>query len=812
MIANDVSGLLPGCGNEILLLVDPRTQAIRDANEAATRHLGYARDDLIGRPITDIVCASADFFYWEDVRRGIAADIHDIETSYLRADSELLGVSRSIIHPASRDDALVVRAIPTGRPRDGESRPHDTMAYLLAALEVAADGILLLDRHGTILDMNRRFAQIWRIPEETLQSGKHHAVFEFMASSASDPEAYRRRLAEIAPDSGDESRDLLSLGDGRFIQRRSRPAKLGETVIGRVFSFVDISSRRDEEFRSALSASVFSRTQDGIMITNEAGNIVDVNDSFSRITGYAREEVIGRNPRFLKSGSHGEEFYRAMWHELATRGHWEGEIWNRRKNGLPVAERLSISAVRNALDASPHYVAILSDITDLKEYERQIEHMMHYDALTGMPNRLLFSHRLDQALARARRYSRHMALIHLDIDGFKEVNNRHGRETGDQLLIAIARRLRDTLREDDTLARLGGGEFAAIITGLDSRTGCEPLLNQLLEAVVAPVDIQRNTLQISLQISASLGATLFPRDDSNADTLMRHAALAMYQAKETGKNRYRLFDPEEKRQTRIRQKSLERIAQAIARNEFELHFQPKVNMRTGGVVGAEALIRWRDPERGLVPPGDFLPSIDGSDLMTRLGDWVLDAALLQMTGWLERGLDIAVSVNIAACHLQRADFLPNLQKKLSAYPAIRPGRLEIEVLETEALSGIGQITRLMESCQAIGVRFSLDDFGTGYSSLTYLRRLPADALKIDQSFVRDMLSNSGDMAIVEGVIGLAGVFGKTVIAEGVETMEHGQRLLRLGCDLAQGYGIARPMPADDLPAWIAAWRPAFPLR
>lgn len=304
-----------------------------------------------------------------------------------------------------------------------------------------------------------------------------------------------------------------------------------------------------------------------------------------------------------------------------------------------------------------------------------------------------------------------------------------------------------------------------------------------------------------------MGVTLFPADDTDADTLLRHADQAMYQAKQTGKNRYHLFDPEKARQARDHHKSMDRIEHAFLQHEFELYFQPKVNMRTGEVIGAEALIRWQKPGEGLVQPGDFLPLIEGSKLMVHLGDWVMDAVLAHMTVWHNQGLDIAVSVNVSAHHLQQNDFLSNLKKKLSDHPAIRPDYFEIEVLETMAIEGIARISSLMESCQAIGVQFSLDDFGTGYSSLTYLRHLPANVLKIDQSFVRGMLLNSGDKAIVEGIIGMAAAFSRTVIAEGVETAEHGKLLLQLGCELAQGYGIAKPMPASELPTWIATWRP-----
>ncbi|GHU06782.1 hypothetical protein FACS1894158_14190 [Betaproteobacteria bacterium] len=803
---NDAGALLLEYGNEILILVDLATQKVRAVNGAAMRHLCCTRDELIGRPITNILGALTDIYYWEDIRQGIVSEVHNVETQYLRADGELLSVSKSIIHPAAYPDLLVVCAIPTGRLHRTENELANTVARLRATLEATANGILLLDKNGTIVNMNRQFAQIWQIPDEHLLAGDDDAVFEFLASRVSDPKMYKARLAEICSDDNDndddETHDLLKLNDGRFIERKSRPARQGKQLIGHVLSFSDISEDKAREAQLKLAASVFSHAHQGIMITDGAGSIIDVNAMFCRITGYTREEVIGRNPRFLKSGLHSREFYRVMWKELGEHGHWEGEVWNRLRNGNLYAERLSITIVED-VDASPHYVAIISDITALKEYEQRLERLTHYDALTDVPNRVLLSDRLNVAIAQARRYQRGLALVYLDIDGFKKINETHGRDTGDLLLITVARMLRDALRDSDTLARLGGDEFAVLITELDGWAGCEAILSRLLRVMDTPIEVGLNTFQLS----ASMGVTLFPADDTDADTLLRHADQAMYQAKLAGKNRYHLFDPEKARKARDLHRNMDRIKHAILQHEFELYFQPKVNMRTGEVIGAEALIRWQKPGAGLVSPGEFLPLIEGSKLMEHLGDWVMDATLAHMTAWHNQGLDVEVSVNVSAYHLQQPDFLSNLKKLLASYPAIRPDHFEIEVLETIALEGIARISSLMESCQAIGVRFSLDDFGTGYSSLTYLRHLPANVLKIDQSFVRGMLLNSGDKAIVEGIIGMAAAFRRTVIAEGVETAEHGKLLLQLGCELAQGYGIARPMPASELPAWIATWRP-----
>ena len=363
--------------------------------------------------------------------------------------------------------------------------------------------------------------------------------------------------------------------------------------------------------------------------------------------------------------------------------------------------------------------------------------------------------------------------------------------------------MKATLRNGDTLARIGGDEFVVVLTSLEVSQDYEQVLRRMLQAAADPVKVG----DVELQVSASIGVTLYPQDDTDADHLMRHADQAMYQAKLAGKNRFHMFDVSHDAAVQTQRESLEHIRRGIDQNEFVLYYQPKVNMKTGEVVGVEALIRWQHPERRLLPPSAFLPIIEDHPISVELGEWVINTALTQMTEWHAAGLDIPVSVNIAARQLQQGDFNTRLIALLAKHPDVKASCLELEVLETSALEDVAQVSEIMHACRELGVRFALDDFGTGYSSLTYLKRLPADVLKIDQSFVRDMLDDQDDLAIVKGVIGLAEAFRRTVIAEGVETAAHGKILLSLGCVLAQGYAIARPMPASELLGWVDTWRP-----
>ncbi len=564
----------------------------------------------------------------------------------------------------------------------------------------------------------------------------------------------------------------------------------------------EIKDRQQKEEKLQLAASVFTHAREGILITDAKNKIIEVNDTFCLITGYEREEVLGKNPRFLRSGKQDPRFYTEMWKSLAEKDYWSGEIWNRRKSGEMYAEMLTISAILDDTGKVRNYVALFSDITMLKEHQSQLEHIAHYDVLTDLPNRVLLADRLSQALLNSQRSN--VAVAFIDIDGFKEINDTHGHNTGDDLLVTLSMRMQYALREGDTLARVGGDEFLVILVGLKNPEDGYPVLDRLLQAASEPVTIDG----LSIRVSASIGLSISNPDGSiDGDQLIRQADQAMYQAKQDGKNRYHVFDLKKDSAINIQRESIEHIKAALDNGEFVLHYQPKVNMATGEVIGVEALIRWQRSEHDLIPPMAFLPIIEDHIIGIELGEWVIDTALSQIESWRAVGLDIPVSVNISALQLQQTNFVSRLEELLAAHPTIEPHFLELEILETSAIGDIAQVSTVMNRCLDLGVRFALDDFGTGYSSLTYLRRLPANLIKIDQVFVRDMLIDPDDLAIVEGVVGLAKAFGREVIAEGVETIEHGKALLQIGCELAQGYGIARAMRGSDIPEWIVSWKP-----
>jgi diguanylate cyclase (GGDEF)-like protein/PAS domain S-box-containing protein len=577
-----------------------------------------------------------------------------------------------------------------------------------------------------------------------------------------------------------------------------------DNIIGYATISRDITARKYVEDRLRLTSKVFDNSLESVIITDANRDIVEVNNAFCKMTGYTREEVLGKNPRFLKADDQSAKLYEEMWSSIDTYGYWTGEICNKRKTGETFVEWISISAVRDEKNVLCYYVGIATDITVYKLHQKQLEHIAHFDVLTDIPNRVLLGDRLKQATAQAQREQKMLAVCYLDLDGFKPINDNLGHDVGDQVLILIAKRIQQVIRITDTVARIGGDEFVVLLMGQEKLEECLQSLNRLLDSIAKPINIQEQYFNVT----ASVGVTLYPKDDADQDTLLRHADQAMYTAKQLGKNQYCLYDSTQDKKVKSRLETLQRIQDAIKNTEFVLYYQPKIELATLRPSGVEALIRWQHPEQGLLAPGQFMHLIESADLEIEIGEFVIRESLKQVNAWHDSGLAVEISINIAAKHLQSWDFVQKLQQALSLYPGLPRGILQIEVLETTALEDISRAQTIIQACRSIGISFALDDFGTGYSTLAYLRSLPADTLKIDQTFIRDMLVDSGDLAIVQGIIALANTFKRNTVAEGVETMEHIDALRKLGCQHGQGYGIARPMPADDLPKWLSNWNNA----
>ncbi|ODB97479.1 hypothetical protein A3196_12370 [Candidatus Thiodiazotropha endoloripes] len=585
------------------------------------------------------------------------------------------------------------------------------------------------------------------------------------------------RTQELA----DINQDLKKSNDG-LSEALEREKKLSDAL-----------RNSEERFRMLFEKSK------AIMLTIDPGNgaILAANHAAEIYYGYYIEQLLKMNIGDINVLTDTEIAHEMDLAEREERNHFYFQ------HALASGEIRDVEVHSGPIDWGGKQVlySIIHDITDRKKAEAELDRIAHYDSLTGLPNRLLKSDRLNQAIVRAKRRGSLVAVCYLDLDGFKPINDTYGHDTGDLVLVEVAQRLEHTVRGGDTVSRIGGDEFVIILTELESQDGCEFILQRVMQVIEEPIILQ----DVELVVSASIGYTLYPSDDSDADLLLRHADQAMYVAKDRGKSCIHLFDPEQDRQVKAYRENYERLQEAILNGEFVLYYQPKVNMYNGQVIGMEALLRWMHPEQGMLAPGSFLHILTDTDLEIELGRWVIDRALKQLQVWQSKGMDLSVSVNIGPHHLQHSGFVHHVKEALINYDSVAANKLELEILETTSIEDLSRIIQPLLHCQEMGVQITLDDFGTGYSSLTYFHRLPVNTLKIDQSFVCDMLEDPQDLAIVESVVRLALAFHHPVIAEGVESIEHGAALLRLGCQLGQGYGIARPMPAESVANWIEQW-------
>ena len=556
----------------------------------------------------------------------------------------------------------------------------------------------------------------------------------------------------------------------------------------------------------ALCEGVFQHLHEGLLITDAKLRVVSTNPKYTEIIGHSEQESLGTVPAILRvTDPEAVDSVQplSMRAGLETSGTWEGEIVSRRSNGEPCTLLVSANAVRNQSGAVQNHVLAFTDITQIRQQIEQLRRQAHFDELTGLPNRVKLTQILMEVLASTEREGSLLTVCFLDLDYFKPINDQFGHHVGDQLLIKLAERLSRALRTrasgDDVIARIGGDEFVLLLrtaTIEESQQAVERMLRQVHQPFALEVS------EAPIFITASIGATVYPLDQADAETLLRHADHAMYGAKQAGRNGYQFFDAEHDRRTEARFVALGRVQEALDAQEFCLYFQPKVDMRDGHVIGVEALLRWNHPEQGLLLPAQFLPLIEHTGLAVSVGNWVLQRGIEQLAQWQAMGLDLTVSINVSARHLQEPTFARHLTMLLAEQNTPVADRLVLEILETTALADMDYTCDLMQECRALGVRFALDDFGTGYSTLTYLKRLPLDMLKIDRSFVINMLNDRHDLAIVEGVIGLSETFGCSVVAEGVDTLEQAQRLIEIGCDIGQGNGIAPAMPADEVVDWV----------
>ncbi len=594
-----------------------------------------------------------------------------------------------------------------------------------------------------------------------------------------------------------EAEHRVVSGDGRtrtVLHQLAALRDAGGRAAGVHATIQDVTEHKSAEERLRLSATVFESSTQGVVITDPGGDILDVNRAFSAITGYAREEAVGRNPRLLQSGRQDAAFYEAMWRALLSDGHWQGEVWNRRKSGEIYPEWLTVSAVRDAQGAVSHYVGVFTDLTEIKDSEARLDYLAHHDALTGLPNRFEIDVRLRHSIERAHRDRSRVGLLFINLDQFKKVNDALGHRLGDRLLMACARRLRQTLREEDTVARVGGDEFMAALEQIHAPSDAAVVAQKVIDAFNRPFEIDGH----GLYLTASVGVSLCPGDSEDAETLIKNASAAMYQAKLEGRNAFRFFTPGLTAEARERFRLENALRTALENGQLALHYQPQVELETGRIKGAEALLRWRHPELGQVPPAKFIPLAEENGLILPIGEWVIRSACAQASAWAAAGVAFEwVAVNVSGPQIQRGDLVEVVRRALQD-TGLSPRRLELEVTESCVMRDAEQAAQTLNALKALGVRIAIDDFGTGYSSMSYLQRLPVDKLKIDRSFVADIPRREESGAIARAVIALARSLQLKVVAEGVETEAQQAFLRSEGCDEAQGYLYAPPLEAAEL--------------
>ena len=684
---------------------------------------------------------------------------------------------------------------------DISERKHNEMRIEALLVEQGAilDNVMfgvVFTRERRIVSANRRSEELFGYPHGGLAGQPASSLFASSDEHARAEDEFFPRMAR-----GEDPRHERQFRrrDGSLLWCLVSGSSLvpGHPEAGNVWVFADISERKRAEERLRLSATVMAHIADGVMVVDIAGRIVAVNPAFTTITGYAEQEALGQPWSITRSPRHDEAFYAAMAQELHAGGIWRGEIWASRRDGNIFPEWLTVSAVRDEQGVPTHYVGVFSDITRLKESQEQLDFLAHHDPLTRLPNRLLFQDRLLHAIGRAARENQALAVMFIDLDRFKNVNDTLGHQVGDQLLNQVAAALGARLREGDTLARLGGDEFVVLLEHVDGELGAARVAQKLVTLFEQPFTVSGH----ELFVTGSIGVSLFPQDALDADMLIRNADVAMYQAKARGRNGYQFYAPEMDGEgvERLRMEAL--LRRAIERGEIFLHYQPQVEIETRRLLGVEALVRWHNPELGLVSPVRFIPMAEDTGFINQLGEWVLTEACRQMLRWEAAGLAVPkMAVNLSVRQVERGAMAAQVAHALEA-TGLAPARLQLEVTESVIMHS-GDAADFLRELRTLGVGLAIDDFGTGYSSLAYLKQLPVDVLKIDRSFIKDISTDANDEAIAIAIIQLGKSMNLSVIAEGVENDDQAAFLLRHGCDRAQGYLYGRPVGPEEL---LANW-------
>jgi diguanylate cyclase (GGDEF)-like protein/PAS domain S-box-containing protein len=777
---------------DIMVIADRTNGRLLEVNTAFVEQTGFSAEEAIGRTPTEL-----DLWGIPDLGPGMLerlqqSSLHNLELPFRRKDgSTYSGLLSAETFELESTPAILVAVRDITYLKEARQQLQVSEEKFAKAFHASPDGMLISRQSdGLLIDINEGFS---RLTGYSSANSLNHSTFDLGIWANLNE---REQLLDQLQHNGfvRDFRSHIRHKDGRIFlcELSTRPILIaGEDCMLTIAR--DITERQQMQEKIQLAATVFESTAEGVLITDTAQRINAVNRAFSEITGYSEQEALGQTPSLLASGQHDSAFYASLWYQLTAEGHWQGEISNRRKNGEIYPCWLTISAVRNKERFITHFVAVFADISSLKHAQARLDYQAHHDPLTGLPNRTLFENRLQAALIHSQESGSLGAVLFLDLDRFKHINDSLGHPVGDLLLKGIAVRLKENLRDIDTVARLGGDEFIILLPGLQHPSDVEAIASKLLASFSAPFQAGEH----EFFISSSIGSALFPTDGEDVATVIKNADAAMYRSKAKGRNRVEGYTRDLTAQASERIALEHELRRAIERNELSLSYQPKISLHTQQLVGAEALVRWNHPTFGEVPPEHFIALAEENGMILQIGDWVLEQACHQMRQWNAIYQSFGpLSVNLAGAQMRQPNLLARIKQLLSDND-LQPDCLQLEITENFIMSQTEEALSVLHKLKSLGVQLAIDDFGTGYSSLSYLKRLPLDILKIDQSFVRGLPDDAHDAAIVRAIIALGRSMQLTVIAEGVENLEQQQFLADEGCEQIQGFIVSLPLPPEE---------------
>lgn len=776
---------------EAVWLVDPKTLRILCSNQAAAVLVGLSEEALVNRPVMDFTAAPEDWYFWEDVAAGLSDSIHS-NTLLRCADGIAIPVERRVsrVWVHHEQPVFMVALQDLRAQRKVEEELDLRLAELRATLESTADGILVTDLQGRVRNFNRRFVDMWNLPPALQNSDDIGALAQHLANAVVDGGAYRSRMSRIGEQPLLEATDVVQLRSGHTLEQYTVPQFSHDRVKGRVYSFRDITSHVQADSQLRLATKVFESSPDAIFVTDAQYSIVHANPRCIHITGLTLNVLLGSSARHMFHHPEHADLFSQIEAGLQTQGNWSGEVW-RITAGQTVAVEVQWVALHDAQGHITHTVGFFKDVTERLEAQRHIEKLAYRDVLTGLPNRLLLGQRVELALRMAERSEGQFAIIFIDLDRFKNINDSLGHAFGDQVLVEVAQRIQAGMREVDTLCRMSGDEFVGFLQDADAM-GAEVAARRILHAVSQPFLID----DMPFSLGCSIGVAMYPADGRTLDDLIKSADTAMYRVKERGRGHFRFYQPQMNVDLLSRMKMDHAMRRAMEQGLFRLHYQPQVCLLTGRLLGAEALVRWTDPELGPVSPAAFIPLAEESGFIISIGNWVLEEAVRQAALWQHAGRPVTISVNVSALQFQQPDFVERVAGAIEA-AGLQPSLIELELTESILVRDANEALARLHALAALGLSLAIDDFGTGYSSLAYLKKFPISKLKIDRTFVMGLPEDESDRAIVTATVAMARALRLTVVAEGVESVEQHNYLRFLQCASYQGFLCSPGVCASD---------------